>query len=144
MRQILLLGLLLCSVSPVLAADSDLNAEDSVIKDSLLAFPRTYREKPIGFREKPLTYLELPRGFRENPLGWVQLPKGFREKPLGYVELPVKLNPPGFIEKDSHLLANNDPAKKLSQTDHPSANNDPMLRVKQEENPKIKQIQAKT
>ena len=107
------------------AADTDPDKKDTILRDSLLLFPRNYREKPLGFREKPLTYLELPLGYREHPLGFVEKPNGFRETPLSYVEdREVKLTPPNFIEKDSHPQADNNPLNKISQSEHPAANND--------------------
>ena len=123
-------------------------AADAVTDSKIISrrsTPANYLEKPPGFREKPLTYLSLPRGFRENPLGFLKLPHGFREKPLSYVDSPpVASTPPGFVEKDSHPLADKDPSKRIEVGKHPSANNDPMLRVTQEDNPRIKQTTAKT
>ena len=117
--------LLFSFAGAVFAAETETDKKDSVIRGNILPFPSNYRDKPIGFREKPLTYLELPIGYREHPLGFVDKPNGFREKPLSYVDEPdVKLTPPNFIEKDSHPQADNNPLNKITQSEHPAANND--------------------
>ncbi len=118
----------------------DSNGKDSVIQKNIHPYPLTYREKPIGYSEKPNSYREFPLGFREKLLDFVEFPPGFREKQIGQLEEPrgFRISPPNFIEKDSHPLADNDPSHQISESGHPAANSDPLLRINQQNHPVAK------
>jgi hypothetical protein len=133
---------LLVSAADLPAEDDDTRPASSIIRNSIVQYPLTYRAEPIGFREYPPGYQEVPRNKMEKPYGYREVPLNYTEKILTDIGLPrgYNSNPPNFIIREAHPGVNNDPDKQLSISTNPQANNDPSLKISIENNPVTSKI----
>lgn len=110
---------------------------DSVVAERTYAQPLAYRDEPPGYRDRIPTARDEPPGYRTRLPQQVDQPFGSVERIPNSAEIPRNYRglPPNFIEKDSLLIVNNDPSKRMTIDDHPGSSRSDSLRLNSEDLP---------